>query len=243
MKSKLYIFLLTFSSFIITSSCSKDKIDMSVFENEHAAIQKVKDLVGVKGQVFTINSRDSNLTQQIKSNSHKDSVKILSFDEFKKIFIEIQNDTNTYRLTQVIDTLDLESQKIKSFSIKSNDEDDGPRTAGLYRYEYLPFQNGNSSYFANLNISFNTNKDGSINGTPSIYFTGINLFSWQPQQISKISFNPSTYTSTFTITGTTIFGIQFTGGFTIGWTSSQTFNVKINMDELEKNTVTICEQN
>jgi len=243
MKLNFYFLLFFIFSVVSFSSCNKSLYTNSEDENEQIALHKIKDLVGEKGQVFVFNLKDSNSREKIKSNSLPDSIRTMTFDEFKKTFIEIERDTVIYQLTQVMDSLQFESQTVKSFSVKSNDEEDGPRTAGLYRFEYLPFQNGNSSLFANLNISFTTNKDGSINGTPSIYFTGINLFTWQPQQISQISFNPSTYTSTFTITGTTVFGIQFSGGLTIGWTSSQTFNVKINMDEFEKNTVTISEQN
>jgi uncharacterized membrane protein YciS (DUF1049 family) len=243
MKLNHYYLHFALTSVVCLSSCNKSLYINSNVENEQIALHKLKDLVGEKGQLFTFNLKDSNSLDKVKSNNISDSTKILTFEEFKKIFFEIVSDTTTYQLTQVVDSLEIENQTIKPFSVKSNEEDDGPRTAGLYRFEYLPFQNGNSSLFANLNITFSTNKDGSINGVPSIYFTGINLFTWQPQQVSQISFNPSTYTSTFTITGTTVFGIQFSGGFTIGWTSSQTFNVKINMDEFEKNTVTISEQN
>lgn len=142
-----------------------------------------------------------------------------------------------------IDSANIDSNFIKSNMIKSHyDFEEGPRPAGLYRYSFSPLQNGNTSLFSNLNIAFNTNTNGSIYGTPSIYFTGINLFSWSPQQTSQISFNPSTFTSTFTITGNVVFGIQFSGGFTIGWSTTTTFYVIINMDDAVMYPVVIFEQ-
>jgi hypothetical protein len=98
--------------------------------------------------------------------------------------------------------------------------------------------NGNTSYFSNLNLSFNVGNNGGIIGTPSLYFSGINLFSWQPLQSSMISFNPQTYISTYAITGLTVFGIQL-GGLTIGWSSTITFYIRINTNEFSNTTVTI----
>jgi hypothetical protein len=129
--------------------------------------------------------------------------------------------------------------------IKANDElaDDGPGPAGLRRFTFYPLENGNSSLFANMNIAFNTNADGSINGNPSLYFSGITLFGWQTQQTSQISFNPNTSTSTFAITGVATFGIQIGGGATIGWGSNITFYVTLNMDENATKPVMIYGQN
>ncbi len=97
--------------------------------------------------------------------------------------------------------------------------------------------------FSALNLAFNTKSDGSINGAPSLYFSGIQLFGWQPQQTSLIAFNSSTYTSTFSVTGVVVFGIQLGGGTTLGWTSRLTLYVTINMSEDAKNPVVISAQN
>ncbi len=130
-------------------------------------------------------------------------------------------------------------------TIKANDElaDDGPGPAGLHRYTFGPLEGGNSSLFANMNIAFNTYADGSVNGSPSLYFSGITLFGWQTQQTSQISFNASTSTSTFVITGVATFGIQLGGGSTIGWGSNLTFYVTLNMDENSSKPVMIYAQN
>jgi hypothetical protein len=89
-----------------------------------------------------------------------------------------------------------------------------------------------------MNISYNLGANGEIIGAPSLYFSGLHLFKWQPAQTSMISFNNNTFTSTFAITGTTSFGIQL-GGTTIGWSSNITFYITINNDELNLNPVQI----
>ena len=127
-------------------------------------------------------------------------------------------------------------------TIKVNDElaEDGPGPAGLHRYE---FHNGNNVLFSTLNIAFNTNADGSINGVPSIYYSGFTFFGWQTQQVSEISFNPYNLTSTLSVMGVITYVIQLGGGMTIGWTTNMIYHVTINTDENAFKPVVIYTQN
>jgi hypothetical protein len=167
---------------------------------------------------------------------NNDTVKLLSLLEFKSAF-DVLNTDSTLLTAILIDSPSNEGI-IKSSTLNSNVYIDRPRQPGLYRYSFSPMVNGNTSYFSNLNLSFNIGNNGSIIGTPSLYFSGINLFSWQPFQSSMISFNPQTYISTYAITGLTVFGIQL-GGLTIGWSSTITFYIRINTNEFSNATVTI----
>lgn len=227
-----YLFIL-----IVFAGCKKD-IDISNQNSiEKNAINEVKKIVGDDGNIFIMPI--SNDTGNINHTNTDDKINIIKIEIFKNLYEQIQKDTLPHFFKIVIDsaTLNFDTYKINSLIFLDDDED--PRPAGLYRYSFGPLKNGNTSFFANLNLAFNTNQDGSINGSPSLYYSGINLFSWQPQQMSQISFNPYTYVSMFAITGTISFGIQTSGGMTIGWTSTITYYVSINMNEYNSNPVII----
>jgi hypothetical protein len=221
---------------LIFQSCNKEVKESIQNLNEQNAINQIQKIVGNKGKVFLIKESNSNISS-LNLNDH--NVQKIDIEQFKKIFSQSINDTLPHIFKKTLDSLIKSSLIIKSSSLDYFDDFDGPRPAGLYRYAFGPLQNGNSSFLTNMNISFNTNQDGSIYGTPTIYFSGLTLFSWQVQQNSQISFNSNTYVSTFAMTGTTTFGIQCSGGLTLGWTSTITFYVSINMDEKDSNTVII----
>ena len=89
-------------------------------------------------------------------------------------------------------------------------------------------------------LDFNTDASGKIIGTPSISFVGIGFYSWSQINASQITFNPSNTTSTFTITGINLLGIQI-GGVTLGWPSRTNYYFTVDMDE--KNSSANVEQN
>ncbi len=212
---------------------------------EQEAIAAVKKIVGNEGTVFVKEKFPIPQNQQVAAvDKETRIIKTLTLEEFAKLYKSIKLNTDS-GIGIRIDSSSVQnesSNSIKSNSIKANDElaDDGPGPAGLYRYE---FHNGSSVLFSSLNIAFNTNADGSINGVPSIYYSGYTFFGWQTQQVSEISFNPSTSTSTFSIMGVITYGIQLGGGMTIGWTNNMTYNVTINMDEKATKPVVIYTQN
>lgn len=215
---------------------------------EQEAIAAVKKIVGNEGTVFVKEKFPIPQNQQVAAvDKETRIIKTLTLEEFANLYRSIKLNTDS-GIGIRIDSSSVQnesSNSIKSNSIKANDElaDDGPGPAGLHRYTFGPLEGGNTSLFANMNIAFNTNSDGSINGVPSLYFNGITLFGWQTQQTSQISFNPYNSTSTFAITGVATFGIQLGGGATIGWGSNITFYVTLNMDENTSKPVMIYAQN
>ena len=218
-------------------SCHKEIKVLNQNTPEQYAISEVQKIVGNEGNVFVITNLSSNKKNSVNINGQ--NIVTVNLEKFKDIVNQLKSDTLPHNGIKYFDSVFIDNVKIKIAALNSFDEWDGPKPAGMYRYYFGPLQNGNSSFLTNLNISFNTNQDGSMHGSPSIYFSGITLFGWQPQQISSIAYNASNYVSTFAITGTTTFGIQCSGGLTIGWTSTITFYVRISMDENDANPVEI----
>jgi len=236
---------------------------------EEEAIAAVKKIVGNEGTVFVKEKFSSLQNQQVTPQNQQVTsvdketriIKTLTLEEFANLYKSIKSNTDSgigVRIDSSYAKEDasnsIQSNSIPSNSlqansnnfsngnvIKANDElaDDGPGPSGLYRFG---FNNGGNILFSTLNVAFNTNEDGSINGVPSIYYSGYTFFGWQTQQTSQITFNSSNSTSTFSVMGVITYGIQL-GGMTIGWTSNMTYNVTINMDENAKNHVTIYTQN
>ena len=218
---------------VLLFGCEKENSTNEVI-SESKAILAVKNIVGENG-TLTILSNHSNSAKQ-SMQVMEDTIKLISLNDFKSAFNSLSVDTHS------VTAFLLESPIPSGSEIESNAVkpmyDEGPKTPGLYRFTFLPKTGGNSSYFSNMNISYNLGPNGEIISAPSLYFSGLHLFKWQPAQTSIISFNNNTFTSTFAITGTTSFGIQL-GGTTIGWSSNITFYITINNDELNLNPVQI----
>jgi hypothetical protein len=232
-KVGIKLFIMVFIFLINILGCTKDKLiaEKNIDTN---AILEIKKIVGQNGEIKVLSNSINLSNHSIQLNN--DTVKLLSLLEFKSAF-DLLNTDSTLLTAILIDSPKNEGV-VKSSFINSNVYIDRPKQPGLYRYSFTPLMNGNTSYFSNLNLSFNVGNDGSIIGVPSLYFSGINLFSWQPLQYSMISFNPQTYISTYAVTGLSVFGIQL-GGLTIGWSSTITFYIRINTNEFSNATVTI----
>ncbi|MCX6289380.1 MAG: hypothetical protein NTW92_06415 [Bacteroidetes bacterium] len=232
-KVGIKLFIMVFIFLINILGCTKDKLiaEKNIDTN---AILEIKKIVGQNGEIKVLSNSINLSNHSIQFNN--DTVKLLSLLEFKSAF-DLLNTDSTLLTAILIDSPKNEGV-VKSSFINSNVYIDRPKQPGLYRYSFTPLMNGNTSYFSNLNLSFNVGNDGSIIGVPSLYFSGINLFSWQPLQYSMISFNPQTYISTYAVTGLSVFGIQL-GGLTIGWSSTITFYIRINTNEFSNATVTI----
>lgn len=220
---------------VLLFGCEKENNTTEVI-SESKAILAVKNIVGDEG-TLTVLSNHSNAAKQSMQIS-EDTIKLLSLKDFQSAFNSLSVDTNSVSAFLLESPIPSNSE-IESNAIIPMDEDkDGPKSPGLYRFTFLPKTGGNSSYFSNMNLSYKLGPNGEIIGEPSLYFSGLHLFNWHPAQTSVISFDKNTYTSTFLITGTTTFGIQL-GGTTIGWSSSITFYITINNDELNLNPVQI----
>lgn len=220
---------------VLLFGCEKENNTTEVM-SESKAILAVKNIVGDEG-TLTVLSNHSNAAKQ-SMQIMEDTIKLLSLKDFQSAFNSLSVDTNSVTAFLLESPIPSNSE-IESNAIIPMDEDkDGPKSPGLYRFTFLPKTGGNSSYFSNMNLSYKLGPNGEIIGEPSLYFSGLHLFNWHPAQTSVISFDKNTYTSTFLITGTTTFGIQL-GGTTIGWSSSITFYITINNDELNLNPVQI----
>jgi len=224
---------------ILLFGCKKENNTNEVI-SESKAILAVKNIVGEKGTLTVLSNHSNSANQSMQIN--EETIKPLSLKDFQSAFNSLSIDSNSVTAV-LIESPIPSNNEIESNSIKPMDEeDDGPKTPGLYRFTFLPKTGGNSSYFSNMNISYNTGANGEIIGAPSLYFSGLHLFNWQPAQTSVISFDKNSYTSTFVITGTTTFGIQL-GGITIGWSSNITFYITIINNELNLTPVRIYSKN
>lgn len=240
---KLTIIPIAFSLLI---ACKKES-GYSTKEENLATIESdvalVKSIVGKRGNVFVMPSADLggkiNNESGTSANSLSSNIGTIDIKVFSKIFESLTSDS--IFATGISVKKQGDSLQLRSNAIKVNDEwaDDGPGPAGLYRFTFGPSSGNNPSFFSNLNLSFNSNVDGSINGTPSLYFSGVQLFGWQSQNTSFVSFNPSTFVSTFAVTGVATFGIQMGSGTTLGWGSNITFYISVNMDEFSTKPVSI----
>ena len=90
--------------------------------------------------------------------------------------------------------------------------------------------NNSNIPLAILNLWYETDIHGKVVGTPQLFFTGLSfLQTWTQLIISAILFSQNGYTSTFSLGGTTLYGINLYGQ-TIGWTNSSKYIIKISMD-------------
>jgi hypothetical protein len=119
------------------------------------------------------------------------------------------------------------------------DIDDEPGKPGLHRIKYysFPYNVFNGTYGINegrsplttLNLWFETNNQGRVIGTPTIFYSGVTFIqNWTQLYVTEIQYNASNNTSTFTIAGTTLYGVNIFGQ-NIGWTGSGGFNISVNM--------------
>ena len=213
---------------IILNSCTKD--DVTILNENQAAINEIKKIVGDNGKIEVL-SKNFNLEAiDIKSESTIDSnsYKYLSLSEFRQLYESI----GKYQFERVV-------EKDSNSSIKSMDIDDDPRKPGLHRIKYysFPFNLINGTYGINeakspltiLNLWFETNKQGRVIGTPTIFYSGVTFIqNWTQLYVTEIQYNASSNTSTFTIAGSTLYGVNIIGQ-NIGWTSKGGFNISINM--------------
>ena len=175
-----------------TDSTSPSSLASKLAEEE--AIAAVKKIVGNEGTVFVKEKFSSLQNQQVTPQNQQVTsvdketriIKTLTLEEFANLYKSIKSNTDSgigvridssYAKEDASNSIQSNSVSSNSLQansnnfyignvIKANDElaDDGPGPAGLHRYTFYPLENGNTSLFANMNIAFNTNADGSING-------------------------------------------------------------------------------
>ena len=221
---KISTFVLSICILILLSSCKKESSTTKLDDS----MSKVRDIVGESGRFITLDEKNMN------------NVPVLSIDEFKLAYKEFNSPkkfTAIAELKQNENTSNASVKKTSSITTYDEYEDDGPRPAGYYHAAF-PFY---ISYYTSINnnimphgfytmhLDFNTDQFGRVIGNPTLSFTGIGFFSWTYVNASQINFNSSNTTSTFTITGNNLFGIQL-GGLTLGWSNRSNYFFTVNMD-------------
>jgi len=149
-KLGIKVFIMAFVFLINMLGCTKDTIiaEKNIDPN---VILEIKKVVGQNGEIKVLSNSINLSNQTFKLNN--DTVKLLSLLEFKSAF-DVLNTDSTLLTAILIDSPSNEGA-IKSSSLNSNVYIDRPRQPGLYRYSFSPMVNGNTSYFSNLNLSFN----------------------------------------------------------------------------------------
>ena len=221
---------------ITTIGCKKESEVTSQSQVEKDPVATIRSIVGNKGTISLLKSQNSSSKFSEKEEVLKDSsLRILSIQEFKKIYQEL----NSIQYVQI--GLDSNLNKKKSFSEFSDDNtDDDPGRPGLHKVQFYPapYSYFNGTYGINnsniplaiLNLWYETDIHGRVIGTPILFYTGVSLLQiWTQLITTSIQFNQSNLTSNFSIGGSTLYGINVYGQ-NIGWTTSSNYIITINMD-------------
>ena len=219
---------------LIMSSCIKELPNTARKLTEVEAVDSLRKIVGNTGVIKVLsNSKNSGVVHPFSIVDSNVKLRILSLSEFKKVYSNFDLLlVNSKGVLLRIDTVNA-GGNIKSYSLKGFDIYD-TLAPGSYTFRISPNlpgidYNGNSSYLTFMNVFFEIGSDRSVVGSPQITYTGINLFSWNQVATSTNYFDPLSNTSTFTIAGSVLFGIQI-GGFTLGWSRSHYIGLVINPD-------------
>ena len=224
--------------FVMTMSCKKESEITKQSQIDKDPVATIRSIVGNKGTISVLkNQQNLDLRSSKKDEVLKDSsLRILSIQEFKKLYQEL----NTIEYVQI--GLDSNLNKKKSSSEYEDDDynDDDPGKPGLHKVQFYAFPksiydgtfgiNNSPSILTVMNLWYETDIYGQVIGNPQIFYTGVTLLQiWTQLTTTSIKFDQNKLTSTFTIGGTNLFGINVLGQ-NIGWTTSSKFIITINMD-------------
>lgn len=233
-----FIFRKTFGTLLIfaalTSSCKKETSAFIPNQNNTDPVLKIREIVGNKGQISIFKKSEFSFSGKINDQTNDSSLRILTIQEFKALY----NGLNNTKFIQI--GLDSSLNRKKALTEYADDEYDDPGKPGLHKVQFYaaPFNYFNGTYGINnsniplaiLNLWYETDIRGKVVGTPQLFFTGLSfLQTWTQLIISAILFSQNGYTSTFSLGGTTLYGINLYGQ-TIGWTNSSKYIIKISMD-------------
>lgn len=220
----------------ITTSCKKETEGLKTDQNNAITnpVASIREIVGNHGNIIQLNKSQVNSYNKNVASQRDSNLKLLSIQEFRQLYKEL----NTIQYVQI--GLDSNLNRKKSFTEYADDDYDDPGKPGLHKVQFYaaPFSYLNGTYGINnsniplavLNLWYETDIHGKVIGTPQLFFTGISfLQTWTQLIISAIQFSQNGYTSTFSLGGTTLYGINFYGQ-TIGWTNSNKYIIKVSMD-------------
>jgi hypothetical protein len=214
------------------SSCTKQEQTITEEQKEQNAIAAIKNIVGndVPITILSKKSNGNNLNSgNLKTNSTVDSIQLLTLDEFKALVIALKSTVKLSKVSSVDN-----ASPFKPFDDFEPDVPGKPGRSGSHTQSFYTdiMMSGSNprSILPTLNINYYTDVSGRVSGNPSLYFTGINIFPWTQQTTNPlINFNQNTLTSTFTINGTTLYGLSVFG-LNIGVALGNSYKIVIHMD-------------
>lgn len=223
--------------FISAASCKKESIEMNQAKLNDAPVNAIREIVGNKGIIHLLSNQQIYELRSSRSDANvKDSnTKLLTIQEFRKIYHDINN------IEYIRIDLDSSLNKKKSSSEYADDDyDDDPGKPGLHKVQFYAFPksifdgtfgiNNSPLSFCVLNLWYETDIHGQVIGNPQLFYTGITFLQiWTQLTTTNIIFDKNKLTSTFSIGGTKLYGINVFGQ-NIGWTTSSKFIITINMD-------------
>jgi hypothetical protein len=231
MRKRIIVLRNLFFTCFIFIGCIKQ---VPTFSNEQGnVINEIKKIVGSKGRIEVLEAGkyyDNLLGLTIDSlQDHSKSVRYLSLTEFKFIYEKMQG----YQYQRVAKNENNSSYR------KMDYEEEEPGKPGLHRISFYAFPlntlngtsgiNNSNTLFTTMNLWYETNVQGMVIGNPIIFYSGVTfLQNWTQLYVTEIQYNASNNTSTFTIAGSTLYGISISGQ-NIGWSSPNGYNISINM--------------
>jgi hypothetical protein len=214
---------------IILNGCSKD--DITIVNENQAAINEIKKIVGDNGKIsvynnfktednyFILNTSPTNFDTSHSMN--------LNLKQFKIIYVAL-NSGKLWGITN-------ENENSNSFNVVQSFDGDSIQRTGYHLIRFSPampsigYFGPNSSFISYLNLQYYTDNKGFVIGSPSISFSGITLFNWNQNFLSPIQTQLNnklnTGSSIFTIGGNARFGI---GNF--NWESHMSYTITIDID-------------
>jgi hypothetical protein len=222
------------------TSCTKNDSQPTQLQIEKNTISEIRKIVGNNGTfVICNNNLSPNLLNTNTSFFTFDTSRpvSLTIDQFKEIYNSLKDGHMWKDTIEIISDTGNTSSGILNNIISLGDdfyEDDygpiqkGRIKAGYHKVQFYPTMPGigysgiNKSFSQIMNLHFNINSFGYVEGSPAISFSGLALFTYSQNYISPIQ----TYSgySMFTIGGTAEFGLSIAN---LGWNSPVDFTIKI----------------